>query len=109
MPIALEIFGAGEGAVVESFDPGREPFLTHAEVAAIVVHEMVHTFQEQLQGTPTYLSLYTEEGKATLLGLSLREGGADFAKIGVSENWGQSINTVLYLYSDPNITSSSSS
>ncbi len=75
--IGLEIFGAVDGAPLASF-ADRAPRLTPAQIAPIVVHEMAHIYQEQLQGSATYVDLYTEPGKATLLALALREGGADF-------------------------------
>jgi hypothetical protein len=48
------------------------------DIPFVVVHEMTHIFQMQLQGLGNYRSIYADRARATNLAFAIREGCADF-------------------------------
>jgi hypothetical protein len=49
-----------------------------ADLGQVLVHEMAHVYQRQLQGLDNYRSIYTDASRSTNLAFALREGCADY-------------------------------
>lgn len=92
--VAAEIYAKTPAVDVSSLRPGMRMYAPE-DIVHIVAHEAAHIVQEEIQGTERYLSLYTEAGKGTLIGYSLREGAANLVAKLVS---GEHINPEAEAY-----------
>jgi hypothetical protein len=75
--IAIDVMAMSPRVDMSEF-PSGSVGVRLADIPFVVVHEMTHIFQMQLQGLDNYRSIYTDRTRATNLAFAIREGCADF-------------------------------
>lgn len=71
--VAADIYAKTPERDTSEFKPGKRMYAPEGMVT-IAAHEAAHIIQENTQGTDTYLSLYTDPAKGSILAYALREG-----------------------------------
>lgn len=76
--VAIDVLAMSDAVDMSEFATGAGGRQRFTDIGQVVVHEMTHVYQRQLQGLDNYRSIYTTPERSTNLAYALREGCADF-------------------------------
>jgi hypothetical protein len=76
--VAIDVMALSPRVDLSEFPNGTGGRVELTSIPQVVVHEMTHVFQRQVQGLDNYVSIYLDEARGTHLAYAIREGCAEY-------------------------------